>query len=495
MALPQLKYNPGVRGDQELIDGFVVRHQHLELILEVVRENTAGSNQHLLIVGPRGSGKTTLVRRVAAEIRKDPALAADWYPIVFAEESYLISSPGELWLETLFHLGEQTRDERWDRAYQELRKELDEDRLRQSALAQLMDFATESGKRVLLIVENMNILLGEQMKGSGDWDLRHTLLNESRVMLLGTATSRFEGVEKIDRAWFELFAIHELLPLDAQECHALWRAVTGEQPSGLRLRPMQILTGGNPRLLKILAEFAATRSFRELASQLVQLVDQHTEYFKSHLDRLAPQERKVFVALLDLWDPVSAQDVARAARLSVSKVSSLLNRLVSRGSIQVVEQRGRRNIYQASERLFNIYYLMRRRGHQANRVRALVVFMTHFYSGEHTPVIRQLAAEGDWQEALKAAKPAVRAAGSNEAAAKLATEILMSAAAAGHAEEALRTLAESEGAEALEPLEIGLTIFTGESPARAREILDVGRDVAQRIRELQGARRRWSAES
>ena len=287
MALPQLKYNPGGRGDQELIDGFVVRHHHLELILEVLGENTGASNQHLLVVGPRGSGKTTLVRRVAAEIRKEPALGTDWYPIVFAEESYLISSPGEFWLEALFHLGEQTQDERWDRVYQELRKEPDEARLRQRALAQLMDFAAESEKRVLLIVENMNMLLGEQMKGAGDWDLRHTLVNEPRVMLLGTATSRFEGIERIDKAWFELDLASAYLELCCEECSNLWRAVTGEEPRTTRLRPIQILTGGNPRLLRILAEFATGRSFRELMSQLVHLIDEHTEYFKGHLDNLA----------------------------------------------------------------------------------------------------------------------------------------------------------------------------------------------------------------
>jgi len=138
MALAQLKYNPGIHGDEELIESFVVRHQALDLVLETLRENTGNSNQHLLIVGPRGSGKTTLVRRVAAEVRRDPTLDALWYPLVFAEESYMVSSPGEFWLEALFHLGDQTRNSRWDSAYQELRTESDEARLRQRALAQLI---------------------------------------------------------------------------------------------------------------------------------------------------------------------------------------------------------------------------------------------------------------------------------------------------------------------------------------------------------------------
>ncbi len=512
MALPQLKYNPGIRGDKELIDSFVVRHHHLELILEVLRENTGSSNQHLLVVGPRGSGKTTLVRRVAAEVRRNSVLEAGWYPIVFAEESYLISSPGEFWLETLFHLGDQTQDERWDRAYQELREERDEVRLRQRALAQLMDFATETGRRVLLIVENMNMLLGEQMKSNADWDLRHTLSNEPRVMLLGTATSRFEGIERIDKAWFELFAIHELQPLDGDECFALWGAVTGEEPRPRRLRPIQILTGGNPRLLGILAEFAAGRSFRELMSQLVHLIDEHTEYFKSHLDNLAARERKVFVCLLELWDPVSSKEVAQAARLGVSKTSSLLSRLVNRGAVQLVDRRGRRKIYQASERLFNIYYLMRRRGHPSNRVRAAVTFMVQFYqekeleryaeaecayrkaveiSPDYGWVSGQLAdlltTQRRWEDVIEIIAPVLDDAADYRQAVDASTRILCDLAAAGFAEEALRKLLDSRGAGNLEPLAVGLQIFLGQDPKSAQEVLEIGRDVAERIRQRQVA--------
>lgn len=379
MTVAQLKYNPGICGDEELIQSFVVRKSTFELILETLRENIGPANQHVLIVGPRGSGKTTLVRRVAAEVRIDPALNTAWYPIVFAEESYLVSSSGEFWLEALFHLGDQTQDVRWERAYRELQEERDEARLRDRALAQLMDFADGNGTRLLLVVENLNMLLGEQMANGADWELRHTLLNEPRVMLIGTATKRFNEVENIDRAWFELFAIHDLKPLSQEECQVLWESATGSDLQAWKLRPIQILTGGNPRLMKILAEFAVRRSLHELMDHLVHLIDEHTEYFKSHLDGLAPMERKVFVALLELWDPASAKEVGHAARMGANRVSVHLNRLVQRGAVEVLTQNGRRKIYQVAERLYNIYYLMRRRGHPSNRVRAAVGFMIQFY--------------------------------------------------------------------------------------------------------------------
>jgi tetratricopeptide (TPR) repeat protein len=377
-----IKYNPAFLTQEELIKSFVVRTTDLELIMELIRENRGQTNQHLLIVGLRGSGKTTLALRIAAELRKNKDSLNLWYPIVFSEESYEVCSPGEFWLEALFHISKQTKEYRWKRIYKELRSEIDESRLRDRALAQLMDFADEQGKRLLFIVENLSMLLGQQIAPDAAWEIRHTLMNEPRLMLLGTATSRFEQIENSDKAMFELFKIHELEPLSSDDCRTLWRSITGQELKGDRIRPIQILTGGSPRLLVIISVFAAKASFRELMEDLTHLVDEHTEYFKSHIDNLPPLERKVFVTLADLWQPSTAREVAEAARIDVNKASAYLKRLISKGAVMEVEQDSGRKWYQLAERMYNIYHLMRRRGEPSNRVRAVVDFMVHFYAEE-----------------------------------------------------------------------------------------------------------------
>ncbi|NVM21864.1 MAG: tetratricopeptide repeat protein [Desulfobacterales bacterium] len=377
-----IKYNPSFLSENELMRYFVVRQMDLELIMEVVRENTGPTNQHVLVIGSRGAGKTMLVLRTAAEIRQNEELNNLWYPIVFAEESYEVCSPGEFWLEVLFHLGKQTKEARWQKAFDELRMERDESRLRERALSQVMDFADEQGKRLLLVVENLNMLLGEQISLDDAWVLRHPLLNEPNIMLLGTATSRFEHLENSGKAMFELFKIHELKPLDSNGCRKLWASITGKKLEGDCIKPMKILTGGNPRLLVIISAFAAKTSFKELMDDLTRLVDEHTEYFKSHLDNLPPLERKVFVALADLWKPSTAREVADAARIDVNKASAYLKRLLSKGAVVEVDKKGRRKWYQLAERMYNIYHLMRRRGEPSNRVRAVVHFMVHFYPDE-----------------------------------------------------------------------------------------------------------------
>jgi tetratricopeptide (TPR) repeat protein len=377
-----MKYNPSFLTEEELIESFVVRHSDLEIIVGIIGENITDSNQHVLVIGPRGSGKTTLVHRVAAEIKQNTELRDRWYPLIFSEESYEVVSAGEFWLEALFHLSEQADDEKWKRTYVELKNETDDQRLAGRALAQLMDFADSQNKRILLIVENLNMLLGDLTSDDEAWKIRHTLINEPRMMLLATATNRFEHIENSSQAMFEMFKMQELKPLDDDECNRIWGQITGQKLPGERIKPIRILTGGNPRLLTIIAKFSAHRSFRKLLDDLVDLIDDHTEYFKSHLDNLPAIERKVYLALAGLWDASTAREIAQAARLDVNKTSSLLNRLVNRGAVVVEEHGKKTRWYVVAERMYNIYYLMRRRGKPADRVKATVKFLVSMYDPE-----------------------------------------------------------------------------------------------------------------
>ncbi|HZW47570.1 MAG TPA: ATP-binding protein, partial [Microvirga sp.] len=158
-----MKHNPAFLTREELVQSFVVRHVDLELVLERLREGGEGPNQHILLIGPRGIGKTTLVLRVAAAVEAEPELNKKWYPLVFSEESYEVATAAEFWLEAILHLADQTGDARLHATYDELKKQRDEQRLYEQALARLMDFADAQGKRLLVIVENMNMILGEQL--------------------------------------------------------------------------------------------------------------------------------------------------------------------------------------------------------------------------------------------------------------------------------------------------------------------------------------------
>ena len=313
---PIRKANPGVfQSDREVIDQFVVRHHEFGIVLEVLRGNTESSScQHILVVGPRGQGKTMLLARVAAEIRTDDELSGCLLPVRFMEESQEISGIADFWLETLFHLARQSKGLDAELA-QELREthialsgRWREKSLSDHARAAVLSAADRLDRKLVLMVENLQMLC-ESVDRDFGWQLRAVLQSEPQIMLLASATSRFEGLDDAEQPFFELFRIVGLSPLANEDCRRLWQTVSSDSMTGRKMRPLEILTGGNPRLLVIVAGFARHRSLRQLMEELVVLIDEHTEYFRSHLEALPRSERRVYIAVIDLWQPSTTGEI------------------------------------------------------------------------------------------------------------------------------------------------------------------------------------------
>ena len=439
------KYNPGIfQSDEDVKKRFVVREDDLQRVLNALRRHDS-----VLVTGTRGSGKTMLLARVAAELRTDDEL----YPVRFMEESYEIMDLGDLWLETLFHLASETAAQDPDLS-QEL-TDAHEDyasRLRgDDAKEKVLEAARRVGRTLVLMVENLQDLWPDADKSKANkifrQNLRHVLQTEEQILLLGTATEEFDGSEQ------GLFQESiNLNPLQTRDCKRLWKMVSGEDVRDREIKPMEILTGGNPRLLVIVAQSARRRSPRdylaraELMEELVGLIDEHTEYFRSHLQGLAKAERRVYLAVIDLWRPSTTPEIAARARMDVRAVSAMIGRLVRRKMVHAeklytakdggdrreekeqivylavvglrrpstvaeiadhvhrregyremslddistvlgglvrdkVVEVGKKRLYVAKERLYSIYYKLRRQGHrERTRVTDLLRFMSVFYT-------------------------------------------------------------------------------------------------------------------
>ncbi len=347
-----------------------------------------------------------LLARVAAEIRTDDELSKHLLPVRFMEESPEILDMADFWLETLFHLAKESA-----RLEPQLSRELRashaaltarwrDQAIEDSARAAVLSAADRLGKKLVLMLENLQSLVENSDRDLG-WKLRAVLQSDPQIMLLASSISRFEGLDDASQPFFEMFRTVALEPLSTEECARLWIVVSGERTSGREIRPLQILTGGSPRLLVIIAGFGRHRSLRELMEELVELIDAHTEYFRGHLEALGKTERRVYVAVIDLWKPSRPGEIADRARIDIRTVSTMLGRLVNRGAV-LPHGHGRKRQYTATERLYSIYYKLRRERDEAAVVRNLIHFMSVFYSdAELADISSGLIAEATGSPAIR----------------------------------------------------------------------------------------------
>ena len=323
-APPPRKYNPGFLSDDELVASFCVRTSEFESIVEVLRECTGSANPHQIVIGPRGSGKTSLLLRgggggAPGRLRCRPD-SSPWSSRRRATRSGPPGSSG--WSACPVFADQAPRPEDapdLHRTFDDLRTVRDDRTLGERCLAALLDFSDREGRRLVLMVENLNMMFRD-MADSRDagWRLRQTLQTEPRIILLASATSRFDEIDHPDRALYDLFRVLALRPLDTSECAVLWRQGVPPTPTPpARDDPF----AGNPHRRQP-APARAPGPFRcrgcpsaSSWTELLDLVDDHTEYFKSHLESLPAQERRVYLALADLWKPAFTKEIADQARL------------------------------------------------------------------------------------------------------------------------------------------------------------------------------------
>lgn len=98
-ALELYKYNPDQMTGDELQATLTVRKGILDSILDELRVRAKSKvNQHFLITGPRGIGKTNLLLMLKQRIQGDKTLSRAYLPLKTAEEEYAITSLRDLFV-------------------------------------------------------------------------------------------------------------------------------------------------------------------------------------------------------------------------------------------------------------------------------------------------------------------------------------------------------------------------------------------------------------
>jgi hypothetical protein len=412
----ELYYNPEQMPAAEIKQTFVGREVMLKELLALVRRQPQGAGvQHVLLIGARGMGKTTMLLMLRFAVRESD-LHEKWQPVRFPEESYAITDLADFWLAAIGHLAYETADPELAASGDALRGEYGSSvDLAGAALATLKDWSRQHGKRLLLLVDNLDMVLGQIGNTTENARLRDALMNDGTFMLVGGATSFFHEARAYDQPLYNFFKTWNLDALDGGQINQLLlrRAEADKrtdfeqqlQKNEARIKVLHYFTGGNPRLVLMLYRIIASSDLIDVQRGLEKLLDEVTPYYKAKIERLPPQQRKI----LDHIARVSARtgygltptEIAAETRLPVNQVTSQLKRLSGLGYVRAANVRARSSWYSLAEPLYAIWHQMRFGRESRQRMAWLVEFLKAWYSSrEMLDETERLAAR--FAELLKA---------------------------------------------------------------------------------------------
>ncbi len=383
-------YNPASVPKHVLLEEFVARQDILDEILEIIAANKSGEpQQHVLLIGPRGMGKTTMLFVVKYKVEDDPQLGREWLPLILSEENYGIGDLADFWLEAIRCL--EGNLDLWTDKAEKLLKQGGTD-LAERAREEFFRILASTGKRALFLLDNLNEIFNSITDKQELHVLRAFLMEDSRVMIIGASASYFSKVYNVDQPFFDFFRIFILERFNREEMDHVLRIMAERRKDATvleilekepgRVQSLRILTGGNPRLVKYVYRLLHEGAFGSARHDLERLLDDCTPYFKHRIETLTTQLRRVFDAIARRWDPVGVGDLTVVLRKPSNHISAQIKRLVREGFAEETGGSDKKKLYQVAERFYNVFYLMRYSRTGRQRLEWMAGFMRVFYTLE-----------------------------------------------------------------------------------------------------------------
>lgn len=360
-------YNPDQKSKDEIISEFVVRQE----VYEEIMQDLEGSRmqhpeQHYLLVGQRGMGKTTLLLRLKYGIEDSPILKNTLIPVAFTEEQYQVSELANLWE----YIGEYLQDYHgFADLYDDMEK-LATVPLFEERAYEILDSALKNkGGKIVLLIDNIGDLLNK-LESKEVHRLREILQTNNNIRIIAGSTNYMESFLDYHQPFYEFFKTIRLDGLDKEEAIGLILKL-GElhgkkekieqvvQDTPGRIETLRILTGGVPRTIAILFGIFLDYAHEHAIKDLYRILDLVTPLYKHRMDDLPVQQQKIVDAVARHWEPITVKELAVKTRLISKTLSAQLNQL-ERDQIVIKNSTSNKNkTYLIRERFWNIWYLMR----------------------------------------------------------------------------------------------------------------------------------------
>jgi tetratricopeptide (TPR) repeat protein len=380
------RFTPSLMSHEALEAIFVQREELALHILERICKGALGeARDHMLIVGPRGMGKTHLVSLIHYRLHSMDELSDALRVAWLREEEWGVSSFLDLLLRILTALQADDRDP-----------------LNPKQLDPLYSLPTSAAEReaadllrhwignrtLLIIMENLDDLF-QGLGSDGLRAFRRFIDENPCLILLATSQGPIPGITTPGTPFNQFFQTSQLRQLslgDATELLAKLAEYEGntslasmvDSPMGrARIRAVDYLAGGNPRVFIIFSQFLTRQSLDGLVEPLMRTIDDLTPYYQARMARFSPVERKVVEYLCDRRHAVPLAEVAHRCLIRPDAGEEVLSKLHGSGHVRIVST-DEESYYELQEPLMRLSVEVKK--HRGKPVRLFVDFLRFWYT-------------------------------------------------------------------------------------------------------------------
>ena len=384
------RYSPGNMNRESLEALFVGRHDIMKDVLSRVTTSIRSPQKHyILLVGPRGSGKTHLLvlayHRLMAAF--DAGDGGDRVAIaLLKEEEWGVASYVDLVVRILKALAEQAPQLNAEIAT--IYDKFSKDPVDAETFAVRLLRQHSKGKTVLLLCENlMDLFHGLGDKGQKRW--RAAIQEDGNWAIVATTPQLFAALTLQDNPFYGFFTIRALENIDLETgIDLLAKKAVHEDKSDLadflrtplgraRARAVHHLAAGNHRAYVVLFDFLDKESLEDLIDPFMHMVDDLTPYYQDRLRQVPPAQRKIIEFLSLEGTPATVKDISTSCLMSQQTAAKQIAELESTGFVNR-RRSGRNTFCELSEPLMRICIEVK--DNKTQHFRLFVEFLRHWFT-------------------------------------------------------------------------------------------------------------------